>query len=133
MAEVINVVALVKVKPEFIKDAEPLVRALAEASRKEPGVTRYEIYRVREKEGVYVFLYAARMDTGVVHIGKSNAGGNVFQNFLNQSRIGGWGIGKTKWHLAILPLAPGSGKGCFFLVLFFKRDYVESSSSVNDG
>jgi len=56
MAEVINVVALVKVKPEHIKDAEPLVRELAEASRKEPGVTRYEIYRVKEKEGVYVFL-----------------------------------------------------------------------------
>ena len=56
MAEVINVVALVKVKPENIKDVEPLVKALAESSRKEPGVARYEIYRVKEKEGVYVFL-----------------------------------------------------------------------------
>lgn len=56
MAQVLNVVALVKVKPEHIKDAEPLVKQLAELSRKEAGVARYEIYRVREKEGVYVFL-----------------------------------------------------------------------------
>ena len=56
MAEVINVVALVKVKEEHIKDAEPIVKELAEASRKEEGVKRYEIYRVNEKKGVYVFL-----------------------------------------------------------------------------
>jgi hypothetical protein len=30
MAELINVVALIKIKPENIKDAEPLVRTLAE-------------------------------------------------------------------------------------------------------
>jgi quinol monooxygenase YgiN len=56
MADHINVVALIKIKPENIKDAEPLVKGLAEASRKEPGVIKYEIYRVKEKEGVYVFL-----------------------------------------------------------------------------
>lgn len=56
MAEVVNVVALVKVDPLHIKDAEPIVKKLAEASRLEAGVTRYEIYKVNEKAGVYVFL-----------------------------------------------------------------------------
>jgi quinol monooxygenase YgiN len=51
-----NVVALIKIKPENIKDAEPLVKELADLSRKEPGVVKYEIYRVKEKEGVYVIL-----------------------------------------------------------------------------
>ena len=56
MADAINVVSLIKIKPEHIKDAEPLVKELAEFSRKEPGVNRYEIFRVKEKEGVYVFM-----------------------------------------------------------------------------
>ena len=56
MADHINVVALVKINPDNIKDAEPLVKQLAEKSRLEPGVIRYEIYRVKEKAGVYVFL-----------------------------------------------------------------------------
>lgn len=56
MAEVLNVVALVKIKPEHIKDVEPLVKALAEKSRAEEGISRYDIFRVKEKEGVFVFL-----------------------------------------------------------------------------
>lgn len=56
MAEIINVVALIKINPDNIKDAEPLVKDLAEASRKEPGVIKYEIFRVKEKAGVYVIL-----------------------------------------------------------------------------
>lgn len=56
MAQPINVVALIKIKPENIKDAEPLVKQLAEKSREEPGNVKYEIYRVKEREGVYIFL-----------------------------------------------------------------------------
>lgn len=57
MAEgLINVVALVKVHEEKIKDGELLVKDLASKSLKEEGVARYEIYRVVEKPGVYVFL-----------------------------------------------------------------------------
>lgn len=41
MAEIINVVALVKIKPEHIKDAEPLVKQLAQKSREEPGNVKY--------------------------------------------------------------------------------------------
>lgn len=56
MAEHINVVALIKIKPENVKDAEPLVKQLAQKSREEPGNVKYEIYRVKEREGVYIFL-----------------------------------------------------------------------------
>lgn len=62
----INVVALVKVKPENIKDAEPLVQELAKKSREEAGVIRYDIYRVKEKEGVYVFLEQYKTEADVV-------------------------------------------------------------------
>ncbi len=56
MAEHINLVVLVKVKPEHIKDAEPIVKELAEKTRKEGGNIKYDVYRVNEKEGVYVIL-----------------------------------------------------------------------------
>jgi quinol monooxygenase YgiN len=56
MTEPINVVALLKVDPSKIKDLEPYVKNLADKSRQEEGVARYEVYRVREKEGVYLFL-----------------------------------------------------------------------------
>jgi quinol monooxygenase YgiN len=56
MAEIINAVAIVKVKPESKALAEELVKELAKRSRAEPGVIRYDIFRVNEKEGTYVFL-----------------------------------------------------------------------------
>ena len=56
MADIINVVALVKIHPEKIPDGEVLVKTLAEESRKEEGVARYDIFKVVEKPGVYVFL-----------------------------------------------------------------------------
>lgn len=61
----INVVALVKIKPENIKDAEPLVQELAKKSREEAGVIRYDIYRVKEREGVYVFLEQYKTEADV--------------------------------------------------------------------
>lgn len=65
MAEHINVVALVKVKPENIKEAEPIVQELAKKSREEAGVLRYDIFRVKEKEGVYVFLEQYKTEADV--------------------------------------------------------------------
>ena len=56
MADIINVVSLVKVHPEKIAAGEAIVKALAEESRKEEGVARYDLFKVVEKPGVYVFL-----------------------------------------------------------------------------
>jgi quinol monooxygenase YgiN len=56
MAEPINVVALLKVDPINLKTLEPYIKNLADKSRAEEGVARYEVFRVKEKEGVYLFL-----------------------------------------------------------------------------
>lgn len=56
MTEPINVVALLKVDPSKIKELEPIVKNLADKSRQEEGISRYEVYRVREKEGAFLFF-----------------------------------------------------------------------------
>jgi len=56
MTEPINVVALLKVDPSKIKELEPIVNNLADKSRQEEGISRYEVYRVREKEGAFLFF-----------------------------------------------------------------------------
>ena len=56
MAEPINVVALLKVDPSKIKELEPIVKNLAHKSRQEEGISRYEVYRVREKKGAFLFF-----------------------------------------------------------------------------
>jgi quinol monooxygenase YgiN len=56
MTEPINVVALLKVDPSKIKELEPVVKNLADKSRQEEGISRYEVYRVREKEGAFLFF-----------------------------------------------------------------------------
>jgi quinol monooxygenase YgiN len=50
------VVALLKISPDQLTNLEPFVKNLAEKSRAEEGVARYEVYRIREQEGVYLFL-----------------------------------------------------------------------------
>ena len=52
----VNVVALVKLKPEHVKDAEPFTKELVEHTRLEPGCVKYEVHSVKDKEGVYVFI-----------------------------------------------------------------------------
>jgi quinol monooxygenase YgiN len=56
MTEPINVVALLKVNVEKIEALEPYVKNIANKSRLEEGVVRYEVYRVKEMKGVYIFL-----------------------------------------------------------------------------
>lgn len=50
-SEAINVVAIIKLRPQQVRVAEPVLKALGEASRREDGVNRYEIFRVRDKVG----------------------------------------------------------------------------------
>lgn len=56
MADPINVVALLKLDPDNVNTLHPYVKNLADKSRNEEGVNRYEVYRVREMKGVYLFL-----------------------------------------------------------------------------
>lgn len=56
MTEPINVVALLKVDVSKIEALEPYVKNIADKSRLEEGVLRYEVYRVKEMKGVYLFL-----------------------------------------------------------------------------
>jgi quinol monooxygenase YgiN len=51
-----KVVSIAKAKPGHIKDLEPLIHEITEKSRKEPGTLKIDVYKVREQEGVYVWL-----------------------------------------------------------------------------
>lgn len=46
MAEPIDVVALIKINPDAVATLGPIVKDLADKSRAEEGVARYEVYRV---------------------------------------------------------------------------------------
>jgi hypothetical protein len=46
-----------------------------------------------------MFRYALGMNAGVVEIGESHTGGNVFQDFLHKSGVGGRCVAETERHL----------------------------------
>jgi len=54
MAEV-NIVAILKIKPEHINDARPLLDHLIQHTRAEEGCIKYQVNTVKDKEGVFVF------------------------------------------------------------------------------
>lgn len=46
MTEPVNVVALLRIKPDKLDILDPLIKNLADKSKAEEGVARYEVYRV---------------------------------------------------------------------------------------
>ena len=50
------IVAIVKIKPECIEEAKRYIEELADASRKEPGCLRYDVFNDIKEEGKHVFL-----------------------------------------------------------------------------
>ena len=55
-SEEINIVATLKIKPECIETARPIVEALIEATRKEEGNLKYDFFKDAKEEGTFVVL-----------------------------------------------------------------------------
>ena len=51
MSNKLQVTAILKINPENIKEAEPLLRELAEKSSREEGCLGYTVYPVMKKPG----------------------------------------------------------------------------------
>lgn len=56
MAEPIDVLAIVTINPDNIKDVEPLIQELRAKSLHVGGNLKYEVYREQNKPGVYYFI-----------------------------------------------------------------------------
>ena len=52
----VSVVAIVKIKPEFVEAGRATVEQLVEASRKEEGCLRYDWFKDIKEEGTYVVI-----------------------------------------------------------------------------
>lgn len=56
MAEAINVVATLKVKPELIEAGKPVIMKLVQMTKQEKGVQRYDLYYDENEAGVHVLI-----------------------------------------------------------------------------
>ena len=56
MAQKVNVVAIMKIKPESIETARPQVEKLIEQTRQEKGCLRYDCFQDAKEPGTFVII-----------------------------------------------------------------------------
>lgn len=108
---------------DFLGKERTLSWVQAEASISVGGEGGAQVADVDGKRGA--------MDDTVVKEANGNVLGDVVQDLFHESAVGGGPIGEAEPKPLLLETAPGSRKGCLFLVLLFHFDTVKGTSHVH--